>query len=209
MKTSRVASFWCLCQKLSLSPLYFNKTLLHKSSEWSSLISGPDWICLLRRPGIPVSYHLATTFHSLRVCSGSDGDLDLIPGLGWSPGEGNGNLFQYSGLENPMDSGAWLQPMRSQRVRHDWAANTFTGWIIPLWGFQEWRVHRKSLNSEIHSQFHSFALPLSFSFPHNPGTRYSQVILWKSCSHSLSLQWGVHTQAGLPWNCLTPHTHVI
>ena len=33
--------FWCLCQKLSLSPLYFNKTLLHKSSEWSSLISGP------------------------------------------------------------------------------------------------------------------------------------------------------------------------
>ena len=35
------APFWCLCQKLSLSPLYFNKTLLHKSSEWSSLISGP------------------------------------------------------------------------------------------------------------------------------------------------------------------------
>ena len=35
------APFWCLCQKLSLSPLYFNKTLLHKSSEKSSLISGP------------------------------------------------------------------------------------------------------------------------------------------------------------------------
>ena len=35
------APFWCLCQKLSLSPLYFNKTLLHKSSERSSLISGP------------------------------------------------------------------------------------------------------------------------------------------------------------------------
>ena len=33
--------FWCLCQKLSLSPLYFNKTLLHKSSERSSLVSGP------------------------------------------------------------------------------------------------------------------------------------------------------------------------
>ena len=27
--------------KLSLSPLYFNKTLLHKSSEQSSLVSGP------------------------------------------------------------------------------------------------------------------------------------------------------------------------
>ena len=35
------APFWCLCQKLPLSPLYFNKTLLHKSSEWSSLVSGP------------------------------------------------------------------------------------------------------------------------------------------------------------------------
>ena len=35
------APFWCLCQKLSLSPLYFNKILLHKSSERSSLISGP------------------------------------------------------------------------------------------------------------------------------------------------------------------------
>ena len=30
-----------VCQKLSLSLLYFNKTLLHKSSEQSSLISGP------------------------------------------------------------------------------------------------------------------------------------------------------------------------
>ena len=35
------APFWCLCQKHSLSPLYFNKTLLHKSSERSSLLSGP------------------------------------------------------------------------------------------------------------------------------------------------------------------------
>ena len=35
------APFWCLCQKFSLSPLYFNKTLSHKSSERSSLISGP------------------------------------------------------------------------------------------------------------------------------------------------------------------------
>ena len=32
---------WCLCQKLSLSPLYFNKSLLQKSSERSSLISHP------------------------------------------------------------------------------------------------------------------------------------------------------------------------
>ena len=34
-------------------------------------------------------------------------DLGLIPGLGRSPGEGNGNPLQYSGLENPMDRDAW------------------------------------------------------------------------------------------------------
>ena len=35
------------------------------------------------------------------------GDLGLIPGLGRSPGEGNGNPLQYSCLENPMDGGTW------------------------------------------------------------------------------------------------------
>ena len=35
------------------------------------------------------------------------GDLCLIPVLGRSPGEGNGNPFQYPCLENPMDGGAW------------------------------------------------------------------------------------------------------
>ena len=37
----------------------------------------------------------------------SAGDLGLIPGWGWSPGEGRGNPLQYSGLENPRDGGAW------------------------------------------------------------------------------------------------------
>ena len=35
------------------------------------------------------------------------GDLGLIPRLGRSPGEGNGNPLQYSCLENPMDRGPW------------------------------------------------------------------------------------------------------
>ena len=35
------------------------------------------------------------------------GDLGLIPGLGRSPGGGNGTPLQYSGLENPMDRGVW------------------------------------------------------------------------------------------------------
>ena len=35
------------------------------------------------------------------------GDLGSMPGLGRSPGEGNGNSLQHSCLENPMDRGAW------------------------------------------------------------------------------------------------------
>ena len=34
-------------------------------------------------------------------------DMSLIPGLGRSPGEGNGNPLLYSCLENPLDRGAW------------------------------------------------------------------------------------------------------
>ena len=34
-------------------------------------------------------------------------DVGLIPEWGRSPGEGNGKLFQYSCLENPMNRGAW------------------------------------------------------------------------------------------------------
>ena len=35
------------------------------------------------------------------------GDPGSIPGLGRSPGEGNGNPLQYYCLENPMDGGTW------------------------------------------------------------------------------------------------------
>ena len=36
----------------------------------------------------------------------NEGDASLIPGLGRSPGEGNGNPLQYFCLGNPMDKGA-------------------------------------------------------------------------------------------------------
>ena len=39
--------------------------------------------------------------------SAKAGDVVSIPGSEKSPGEGNGNLPQYSCLGNPMDRGAW------------------------------------------------------------------------------------------------------
>jgi len=48
------------------------------------------------------------------------GDLGLIPGLGRSPGEGNGNPLKYSCLENPMDKGAWRATVHGvTKVGHD------------------------------------------------------------------------------------------
>ena len=43
----------------------------------------------------------------VKVSVYSVGDPDSIPGLGRSPGEGNGNPLQYSCLGNPMDGRAW------------------------------------------------------------------------------------------------------
>ena len=44
------------------------------------------------------------------VCNA--GAWDAIHGSGRSPGEGNGNSLQYSGLENFMDRGAWRVTVR-------------------------------------------------------------------------------------------------
>ena len=50
----------------------------------------------------------------------SVGDQGLIPGIGKSPGEGNGNPLQYSCLENSMtEEPGRLHCMGSQRLRHD------------------------------------------------------------------------------------------
>ena len=47
------------------------------------------------------------------------GDLGLISGVGDPPGGRNGNLLQYSCLDNPMDRGAW-QALRSCRTAKTW-----------------------------------------------------------------------------------------
>ena len=39
--------------------------------------------------------------------SANEGEVSSIPGLGRSPGEGNGSSLQYPCLGNPMDRVAW------------------------------------------------------------------------------------------------------
>ena len=59
-------------------------------------------------PGWPEVYFQSFPGGSdVKASACNAGDLGSIPGLGRSPGEGNGNPLQYSCLENPMDRGAW------------------------------------------------------------------------------------------------------
>ena len=59
---------------------------------------------------------------SLPTSAGDARDVDLIPGLGKSLGEGNGNPLQCSYLENSMDRGAQQATVHgSLRVGHNWA----------------------------------------------------------------------------------------
>ena len=46
-------------------------------------------------------------------------DLGLIPGLGRSPGEGNGNPLQYCCLGSPMDREAWMATVHRVSERLD------------------------------------------------------------------------------------------
>ena len=51
-----------------------------------------------------------------------EGDVGSIPGLGRSPGEGNGNPLQDSCLGNPMDRGAWWAIVQGiHGPRYNWS----------------------------------------------------------------------------------------
>ena len=64
------------------------------------------------------------------------GDMGLIPGLGRSPGEGNGNPIHYSCLGNPMERGAWRATAHgATKVGHNLATEhtqTTLVWFVPF-----------------------------------------------------------------------------
>ena len=62
----------------------------------------------------------ASGVKNLPANAGDTGDSGLMPGMGRSPGEGNGNMLQYSCLESSMNSVACQATVHgSQRVRQD------------------------------------------------------------------------------------------
>ena len=88
------------------------------------------------------------------------GSLGLIPGLGRSPGEGNGNLLQYSCLENPIDRGAWQATVHGvARVGY----NLYVLYII--WSYLwEGKCQKASKSDFLFTPPNSFPLSLSSFF---------------------------------------------
>ena len=64
------------------------------------------FLCVFVSFSVPFNFTF-TDLGIIQESACSAGDLDSIPGLGRSPGEGSGNRLQYSCLENFMERGAW------------------------------------------------------------------------------------------------------
>ena len=79
-----------------------------RQESWNGLCS-EHWGASIFRSMVFSSYMpksgIAGSYGKESACS--VGDPSLIPGSRRSPGEGPGNLLQYSFLENPMDGGSW------------------------------------------------------------------------------------------------------
>ena len=89
----------CITQAFSISVSFFLRDSLcthHTYARKTRRKMGK----ILRIVGFPGSSLVKTP-------PANAGDAGSIPGLGRSPGGGNGNPLQYSCLENPMDIGAW------------------------------------------------------------------------------------------------------
>ena len=82
-------------------PLLALRLLATLDVQWPEMEQVPDSL------GFPVVKNLPA----------NAGDVDLIPRLGRSPGEGNGNPLQYSCLGNPMDGGAQLGRLQSMGLQ--------------------------------------------------------------------------------------------
>ena len=118
--------FWMLSLKsaFSLSSFTFMKRLFSSSSLSAIRVVSCAYLRLLLFIGV--------VYYCLDFPDGSDckmsayhaGDLGSTPGLGRSPGEGNGNPLQYSCLENPMDRGAWWATVHG--VAKSWLHFPFT-----------------------------------------------------------------------------------
>ena len=103
--------------------------------------------------------------------AGDTRDAGSIPGLGITPGVGNGNPLQYSCLENSMDRGAWQTTV--QGVEHDWSTEYLCMHILNLWLFSQFiHFYYRSQRWNLHS-LHKWKLKAVILM----GSQYYQIMI--------------------------------
>ena len=119
------------------------------------------------------------------VNAGDAGDMGSIPALGRSPGKGNGNLLQYSCLENPMDRGAW-------QVIVSGVAESLTRLSMHVLNYSKaWRYsngltylkntnQKHSIQQNIGTHTKKFIKPKRKSKHFKKRTKKKQIITWKT-----------------------------
>ena len=134
-------SLTCLmiyCSLLTLTLSFYEKTcqynvwwILNEIIVWSVLCQ-MAWQCQECCIISTITFYLLVILLlAVGFFGGSDGkesaynagDLGLIPKLGKSPGEGNGNPLHFSCLENPMDRGAWWATVHGFPKRQTWLSD--------------------------------------------------------------------------------------
>ena len=123
------------------------------------------------QPGISVSFISTSLYNFKDFPGGSDGkasvynegDPGSIPGLGRSPGEGNGNPLQEYCLENPMDRGAWQATVNGV-TKSQTQLSDFTSLYTIL--------KTSSINFSLLSKFFSFVIFLLSQIDSNSCVKY-------------------------------------
>ena len=77
-------------------------------------------LSVLHYPSLPWASQVALVVKNVPANAEDVRDVGLIPGSGRSPGGGNGNLLQYSYLENSMDRRAWQATVCRTAKRQVW-----------------------------------------------------------------------------------------
>ena len=149
VKVKSLSRVWLLATPWTAAYQAPPSTGFSRQEYWSGVPLAFSEILTLQFPNI-IYLMLVTSLlgfpggSEVKASACNAGDLGSIPGLGRSPGEGNGTLLQYSCLENPMDGGAWWATVHGVAKSQTWLSDftfTFTSLLMmvhPLCHYEYW-----------------------------------------------------------------------
>ena len=117
-------------------------------------------------------------------------DVDLIPGLGRSPGEGHDNPLQYYCLENPLDIGAIVYSVAQSIGLHSLQGHD---WKIAVHRDTTEAIQHACIENRKHRQLERVIMERIFAINPQKSTRQISEDFWQGCSsiaHARTLRHG-------------------